>query len=358
MQARRFVGIDLGKRTWDMCVIDEEGSVSFSNGKTDYAGRQKLYRQLLPTDRVGIEVCSLAMKMSYEMSEQVECEVVPLHAGKLAVIYASLKKTDKEDSLKIARLVRTHENEELPVVTIPTEKEMMLRMLVTEARQLRADRTKLINRMHAIFTSCGRTDVLKKHLATEESRMKIVAGLEGYPKEYALRICGQLKNIETQREVVDLKIQKEVGEDEIARLLMTIPGVGHVTALAFRAYVGDCSRFDNGNQVANYLGLVPRIDISGSQVHYGGITKAGSREVRCLLVMSSWICTCVAKKDSALKQKFAAMAGRGKMRKKAIVCIARKMAVMMYAMVRDRKPFCPPPSTKAACLASEALSVA
>lgn len=64
----------------------------------------------------------------------MKCEVVPLHAGKLAMIYASLKKTDKKYSLKIARLVKTHTNEELSVVTIPTEKEMMLLMLATEAK--------------------------------------------------------------------------------------------------------------------------------------------------------------------------------------------------------------------------------
>ena len=163
-QNRRFVGLDFGVRTYEMCMYDENGKIIRSNGLTTPEGRQKLFSKLKPTDRVGIEMCSLTMKVAREMKSAVGCDVLLLHAGKLAVIYKSLKKTDKEDALKLARLVKTHDDEELPVVPLPSETDLKRRRMIREAKQLRSDRTKEVNRLHALFVECGVTDIKKKNL--------------------------------------------------------------------------------------------------------------------------------------------------------------------------------------------------
>jgi transposase len=77
------------------------------------------------------------------------------------------------------------------------------------------------------------------------------------------------------------------GDKQIERL-MNVPGVGPVVSLAFVSFLGDGSRFDNASQVSNYLGLIPRIDISGTIVKYGGITKRGNKCLWALLVQASW----------------------------------------------------------------------
>ena len=82
-----------------------------------------MYEKLLPTDRVAIEVCSLAMVMAKELQKKVGCEVVLLNPSQIALIYRSLKKNDKEDALKLARLVQKYTNDELPKVELPTEHE-------------------------------------------------------------------------------------------------------------------------------------------------------------------------------------------------------------------------------------------
>ena len=171
-KGRRFVGLDFGVRTFEMCMYDENGKIVRSNGLTTPEGRQKLYSKLKPTDRVGIEMCSLTMKIAREMKCTVGCDVLLLHAGKLAVIYKSLKKTDKEDALKLARLVKTHEDEELPIVPLPSEVDLKRRRMIREAKQLRSDRTKEVNRLHALFVECGITNIKKKNLATKTSREK------------------------------------------------------------------------------------------------------------------------------------------------------------------------------------------
>ena len=71
------------------------------------------------------------------------------------------------------------------------------------------------------------------------------------------------------------EIAVEVENDSNIKNLQTVPGIGELTAVAYSGFVGDGSRFDNGAQVSNYLGLVPKLDISCDQVHYGNITKTG-----------------------------------------------------------------------------------
>ena len=92
MEQRRFVGIDLGKRTYELKIIGSGGKVTGTNGLTSPAGRKALYRKLMPADRVALEVCSLAMVMAKEMEKEVGCEVVLLNPSQIALIYRSLKK--------------------------------------------------------------------------------------------------------------------------------------------------------------------------------------------------------------------------------------------------------------------------
>ena len=75
MEQRRFIGIDLGKRTYEMKIIGSNGKVSGTSGQTTPSGRKSLYRKLLATDRVAIEVCSLGMVMAKEINKEVGCEV-------------------------------------------------------------------------------------------------------------------------------------------------------------------------------------------------------------------------------------------------------------------------------------------
>lgn len=110
--SRRFVGIDLGKRTYELRLFDCSGSVTGWNGTTSPDGRKSLYERLLPTDKVAVEVCALAFVIADEIAESVGCEVIILNASKLAIIYRTTKKTDKEDALKLARLIKIYQNED------------------------------------------------------------------------------------------------------------------------------------------------------------------------------------------------------------------------------------------------------
>lgn len=334
MTGIRNVGIDLGKRTYEMKVIGTDGKVSGTGGLTSLSGRKALYRKLRPTDRVGIEVCSLAMVMAKEMEREVGCEVVLLNPSRIALIYRSLKKNDKEDALKLARLVQKYNNEELPKVELPTEHEENLRQMLSELRQLKNDRTKEINRLHAVFVENGITEVKKKDLATDMNRCGAIKALKGIFLSQAERILKRLSLIEEQIADSEGMLAGETAGDKNIERLTEIPGVGKQLAAGYVAFLGDGSRFPNASAVGAATGLVPRQDISSTVVRLGHITKCGNRNLRSLLILAAWSHV-RAKKAGALKEKYLYMTQvQSKGKKVAIVAVARKLAELMYTLLK------------------------
>lgn len=336
---KRFIGIDLGKTKYTLKIIHPNGKVTGWEGKTTTAGRNELYRHLKKTDRIGIEVCSLAMKMVKEMKCKVGCDIAMMDAHQLAVIYNSTKKNDREDALKLARLVQKNSNEELPIVNLPTEQETKRRNLLTENKELKQSRTQEINRLHAIYLRCGFTEVAKKNLATRGNRETTSGLLKDFDLKQALRIMERINLIENDITLVDAEIKEEVKDDKNVELLETVPGVGKLTAMAYVAYIGDGSRFHNASQVAASIGLVPKIDMSGTINRYGSISKHGCGYLRSLLVMASWSLI-RSKTDSALKAKYKYMVKcQSKNKRKAIIAVARKLAELLYIMLKTGNAF-------------------
>lgn len=355
MEQKRFVGIDLGKRTYEMKIIGINGKVTGTNGQTNPSGRKLLYRKLLATDRVAIEVCSLGMVMAKEIQKEVGCEVVLLNPSQLVLIYRSLKKNDKEDALKLARLVQKYKNEELPKVELPTEHEENLRQILTEIRQLKNDRTKEINRLHAIFVECGITEIKKKDLATIDNRIKCIKMLKGISLAQAERILKKLELVETQTEEVEELLDKEIDGDKNIEKLTEIPGVGKQLASAYVAFIGDGSRFPNASTIGAATGLVPRLDMSSTVCRMGHITKCGNKNLRTLLILAAW--SHVRSRDGgALKDKFLYMTRfQSKGKKIAIVAIARKLAELMYILLKNDTSYEKRPSPTISQFVDEAM---
>ena len=355
MEQKRFVGIDLGKRTYEMKIIGINGKVTGTNGQTNPSGRKLLYRKLLATDRVAIEVCSLGMVMAKEIQKEVGCEVVLLNPSQLVLIYRSLKKNDKEDALKLARLVQKYKNEELPKVELPTEHEENLRQILTEIRQLKNDRTKEINRLHAIFVECGITEIKKKDLATIDNRIKCIKMLKGIALAQAERILKKLELVETQIEEVEELLDKEIDGDKNIEKLTEIPGVGKQLASAYVAFIGDGSRFPNASTIGAATGLVPRLDMSSTVCRMGHITKCGNKNLRTLLILAAWSHV-RARDGGALKDKFLYMTRfQSKGKKIAIVAIARKLAELMYILLKNDTSYEKRPSPTISQLVDEAM---
>jgi transposase len=336
---RRFVGIDLGKREYTMAIIEKNGKMKIHQGKTSGNGRQALYRLLEKTDKVALEAGNLAFIMAREIMDQVGSEVRVLNSAKLPFIWDAPTKTDKEDAMKLAHLVEERRDEKLPIVPLPSEKEIGKRKTIASYGREMKNRTQHINTLHAMFVHQGHTTIVRKDLATAEKRQEAILLLKGQELEEAKWILKYLELHEQRIKELKEKIGKEAKTDEDMKVLQTIPGVGPIVSYAFTAYVGDGSRFSNGSQVSNFIGFVPRLDYSGTIQRNGNITKQGNGYLRGLLIQAAWSMVC-CKKTSSLKDRYTYLTVHGgKGKKKTIVSIGRRLTELMYAVLRDKKGY-------------------
>src|ERR1700758_4248681 len=145
------------------------------------------------------------------------------------------------------------------------------------------------------------------------------------------------------RQLCELIDQAETKLDALGKehadvvLLETAPGLGPRTAETVAAYLQDASRFRTGKQVSAYSGLVPRQHQSGEMDRRGRITKRGPALLRKMLVECAW---CMIRYNAWARSVYQRLTGGGQRRKKqAIVALARKLLVRLWAMLRDRKPW-------------------
>jgi transposase len=250
------------------------------------------------------------------------------------VIYRSMKKTDKEDALKLAHTLEDTREERLPEVAVPGEREIRRRKLLSRYRFEQGERNRGINRLHGQFVAQGITDVEKKDLATAERREEAVKALEGMEREEAEHLLECLKLYERQLAVLEGEMEAEAEGDEEIERLQGVPGVGPKIAFAFAAHVA-AERFENASQVSNYLGLVPRVYLSGDTRRYGGITKRGNGYVRALLVQGAWAAA-RSKGGGAMRERYKYMTEeKGISRKKAIVAVARRLGELLYTLMKN-----------------------
>jgi len=330
----RFVGIDLGKRAYEVAIVGKGGKVAMSNGKTFVAGRQKLYQKLRPSDKVALEAGNMAFIIAKEIEAAVGCTVYVLNPSHLALIYGSMKKTDKEDSLKLAHILEDYKEERLPVVPVPSDKEMGRRKILASYRRVQQSRNREINQLHGLFVAQGITTKVRSDLCEHESRMEAIRELKGTEREEAEYLLAILKLAEQRIEALEKQMKEESAGDEVIQRLQNTPGVGPKTSFAYVAHVA-ADRFENAHQVSNFLGLVPRVYMSGDTVRYGRITKRGNGYLRALLVQAAWAVT-NSRNGGKLKERYEYMTKEKSIsKKKAIVAIARRLAEELYVLMRD-----------------------
>ena len=336
----RFVGIDMGKTGYVLRMIDCCGKITGWEGKTNPEGRKELYRRLRPEDRIAIEACNLAFIMNKEFKELTGTEFYILNPGKLYQIYMTDKKTDKEDALKLAKEIRDKAAEDLPRVFAPTEEMKEMRKVVSEYREIVRLHTQRVNRLHTVYEHCGITDMKRCDLKTRTNREKNLGLLCGYEREEAERLMQVIDLLEAQKNELEKKIREAENTNEKVQAVEQVPGVGKITAYAFVASVGSADRFSSVAQVSSFLGFVPKIDCSSQTSHYGHITKKGNPYLRGLLVQAAWVLV-RCKSGGALKEKYHDLVLHGLSRKKAIVAVARKMAELMYTLLKNNSRYEP-----------------
>ena len=140
---------------------------------------------------------------------------------------------------------------------------------------------------------------------------------------------------------LDEEIRTIAQKDPTIRRLMTVPGVGPVTAVAFASAIEDAKRFSNAHKVAAYLGLVPGEDSSGDGHRRTSITKTGSSHVRWLLVQAALCIMRTGASQAPALHGWSKQVGERRGSKVARVALARRLSGVLFALMRDEKNFDP-----------------
>jgi transposase len=262
-------------------------------------------------------------------------KVVVANPRKVRAIYQTDNKNDERDAELLARIGRFDRK---LLYSIEHKSEAHQRALkIIDARDvLVAARVKLVNSVRGSLKSFG--IILESGWSTEAFARKATEFLEEEDYEMLAPLIEMIAELTLKIKAQDKRIDQMIANDHpAAQKLMTIPGVGPITALAFTLIVGSPERFDKARDVGPFLGLVPGRDQSGDTDKPMRITKAGNSMMRRLLVNCSQYTLSRHGPPSALKE-----AGERKIKsgakiakKKAVVMTARKLAVMMLALWKD-----------------------
>src|SRR6202162_1958465 len=289
---------------------------------------EKFYRDLASQGmkvRVGMEASGHARWFERLLAE-LHCELWTGDAAEIRSKRVRKQKTDRQDAQLILRLLL---EDRFPRIWVPSGENRDLRQLLWHRHRMVQTRTRLMNQVQAVALNEG---LRRQKGVWREAGRKQLEGFRLAPWA-SRRRCDLLELLDRLNPTIaelSQAIEQEVEKCPAARRLMTHPGVGPLTALAFVLIIGEADRFHCGKQVASYLGLVPLEDSSGNRRRLGHITKQGSSMLRFLLVEAAQV---TVRSLPEWRSKYIHLVMR-RGRKIAKVAMARKLAVRLYWMMR------------------------
>lgn len=321
-----IVGCDFHP-AWQLVAVLDTDTGEVSEHKLLHGNREaeRFYRSLARPALVGMEACGNS-EWFVELAQQIGHEVWVGDAAQIRASYVRKQKTDRRDAAHILKLLAEGR---FPRLWVPSSEQRDRRQLLIHRHKLVEIRTRVKNGLQHLMLNRNRQQ--KHRLWTEAGQRALrELPLQGWASRRRQDLLQLLKRLDEQIAELDAAVKQAAEADAQARLLMTQPGVGPNTALAFVLTLGDVSRFPRGKQVASYLGLIPRERSSGGRQRLGAISKQGNKFVRLLLVEAA---QSVIRLDEGFRRQYKQRC-RQKARGVAKVAAARRLAVRLYWMLR------------------------
>lgn len=322
-----FVGIDLHKYVTQLAVLRESKPASQLRFANDVVTVERVLKKLPPGSKIALEAMG-SWWWLVELAQKTGHEVFLSHPKQTKAIASARLKSDKVDALMLAKLLKA---DLLPTVWIPPRHQRHVRELLAHRARLVRQRTAVINELRAVYA---------KRNIDPQARLQrlhpVVTGadeLGGYGPRIVDEDLKLLGFINGQVGGLDTELKNIAHEDGQAKRLMTIPGVGPVSAVAMSCWIGEIQRFRNAKKLASYLGLAPRVRQSADQERHGHITKEGNRMVRMLVIQAALVHTRRGQGPSR-KHYLGVLRRRGK--QIARVAAANKMLGAIFHMMKEQ----------------------
>ncbi len=325
----QYVGLDVSQKEIAICVIDTEGKRVWQGvcPSTPKAIASVLRRKAPSAVKIALETGPLAVWHWHEL-RNAGLPVICLHARHAkAALSVQLNKTDANDAFGLAQIVRTGWYREVEVKSMESHK---LRLLLTARERLVSMRTTLYSQIRGLLKTFG--VVLATGKGGSFERLVVQgAPRDGHVKFVIESLLATWHHLTREIRKFDRAILKAVSANPVCQTLMTVPGVGPVTALAYVTTIDNPGRFGRSKDVGAYLGLTPRRYQSGETDHAGRISKCGDRMTRSLLFEAAGVLLFRNKRPSILKDWGLRLRRKVGIRK-ATVAVARKIAVLLHRL--------------------------
>jgi len=327
-----YAGLDLHKSFSVITMMNAEGKEMVKQTKLPNNG------EIVELLQGFNEPVALAMEATrgwywlYDLLEENGIEVKLTHPLKTKAIASAKVKNDKIDSRILAHLLRA---DLVPLSYVPPKPVRMHRELLRYRASLVKVQTGTKNRVHSILAKNNITHTFSDLFGKQGRDFLSSLSLA---QVYRMALDGHLSILEElkqQIKVANRSIVTSAKDDEDARLLMTIPGIGYYSALLVKSEIGDINRFPSAKQLCSYAGLIPSTYSSGNTTFHGHITKQGSKWLRWIAAEA--IVHCVAKPGHL--QEFYRRLEKRKGGKIAKVATERKLLEWIYHMLKDKQTF-------------------
>ena len=324
-------GLDIGDKHSYLCLIDQESGEVMEEGRlrtTPEAFRRRFASEGLM--RIAIEAGTHSPWVS-RLLEECGHEVLVANARKLRLIYANKRKTDEIDAENLARLARVDRKLLYPLRHRGQESQAHLAII--RSRQALVDcRTQLVNHVRGAVKSFGarlpKCPARSFHNRAPEHIPEALLPALGPILEQIGSLTERIRQYDRELQIVAKERYPETD------LLRQVEGVGPLTALTFVLTLEDPHRFEKSRCVGAYLGLVPARNQSGDRDPQKRISKEGDEMLRKLLVSCAHYVLGPFGSDSDLRRHGEKIASRGgkNAKKRAVVAVARKLAVLLHSL--------------------------
>jgi transposase len=325
-----IVGCDYHPRwqqvAWLELETGETGEQKLVNGNGEAEG---WYGQLPVPSLIGLESTGNS-QWFVELLQRLGHEVWIGDAAAIRASYVRQQKNDKRDAGHVLKLLQEGR---FPRLWVPNAEQRDVRQLLIHRHKLVQIRARVKNGLQHLAMNQGMQK--KAQLWSGEGQKALRAlPLTGWAQCRRRDLLELLAYLDRQILPLDMAAKQVAAQHPQARLLLTQPGVGPITALAFVVTIGEATRFRRGKQVASYLGLIPREHSSGGRQRLGSISKQGNRFLRMLLVEAA---QSVVRLDEGFRKQYQHRC-HSKAKGIAKVAAARKLAVRLYWMLRTQTP--------------------
>jgi len=331
-----YVGLDVSLKQTSICVVNQVGSV-VREGVVDSEPEAiaAFVRSKAPgAVRIGLETGPTATWL-WTALKQLGLPVICIDARHAkAVLKMQINKSDRNDAAGIARIMQTGWFKEVRVKDLDSHS---VRALLTSRALLVKIKRDLENQIRGLLKNVGLVIGRAKFNVFTVRAEELIAD-----RPELIAVVGPLlkarQAIERQTDDLDRKVLKLARYDAQVRRFMTVPGIGPITALCFKATIDDPARFKRSRSVGAYVGLTTRRHASGEIDWTGRISKCGDAMLRSYLFEAAGVLLTRVPKWSAVKAWGMRLAKRNGLRK-ATVAVARKLAVILHRMWIDATEF-------------------